>query len=99
MIKPSNSHAVMPLPPSAEQGFSPLDEELALPAAPEGATRQLLSADGAMVPLVHGEWVEVKTVAIGEIQPPVPENGELVVHTTNLGYFSRLSEAGPVPSL
>jgi len=151
----------MPLAPSAEQGFSPLDEELALlpgaltpalqehlvrlgarlpfrsvvqelaflkhvttteatirrhtetagaayvaqqtdeververtlPAAPEGATRQLLSADGAMVPLVHGEWVEVKTVAIGEIQPPVLEHGEMVVHTTHLSYFSRLAEA------
>ena len=64
-----------------------------LPTAPEGTPRQLLSADGAMVPLVHGEWAEVKTVAIGEIQPPVLENGEMVVHTTNLSYFSRLAEA------
>ena len=67
--------------------------ERTLPAAPEGATRQLLSADGAMVPLVHGEWVEVKTVAIGEIQPPVVENDEVVVHTADLSYFSRLAEA------
>jgi len=67
--------------------------ERTLPAAPEGAPRQLLSADGAMVPLVHGEWAEVKTVAIGEIQPPVLENGEMVVHTTQLSYFSRLAEA------
>ena len=67
--------------------------ERTLPAAPEGARRQLLSADGAMVPLVHGEWVEVKTVVIGAIQPPVIENGEAVVHTTNLSYFSRLAEA------
>lgn len=63
------------------------------PAAPSGAARQLLSADGAMVPLVHGEWAEVKTVAIGAIQPPVLEHGEAVVHTTQLSYFSRLAEA------
>lgn len=63
------------------------------PAAPAGAARQLLSADGAMVPLVKGEWAEVKTVAIGAIQPPVLEHGEMVVHTTQLSYFSRLAEA------
>jgi hypothetical protein len=67
--------------------------ERTLPAAPAGAVRQLLSADGAMVPLVHGEWAEVKTVAIGAIQPPVLEHGEAVVHTTQLSYFSRLAEA------
>jgi len=69
--------------------------ERTLPAAPQGATCQLLSADGAMVPLVHGEWAEVKTVAIGEIQPPVldAKRGEAVVHTTHLSYFSRLAEA------
>ncbi len=67
--------------------------EHTLPAAVEGAARQLLSADGAMVPLVKGEWAEVKTVAIGAIQPPVLEHGEAVVHTTDLSYFSRLAEA------
>lgn len=64
-----------------------------LPAAPKGAARQLLSVDGAMVPLVKGEWAEVKTVVIGAIQPPVLEHGEAVVHTTQLSYFSRLAEA------
>jgi len=67
--------------------------ERTLPPVPEGANRQLLSTDGALVPLVHGEWAEVKTVAIGEIQPPVIENGEAAVHTTQLSYFSRLAEA------
>ncbi len=67
--------------------------ERTLPTVPEGAQRQLMSTDGAMVPLVHGEWAEVKTVAIGAIQPPVLENGEAVVHTTQLSYFSRLAEA------
>src|SRR5713226_6024535 len=32
------------------------------PAAPIGPTVQYLSADGAMVPLVGGEWAEVKTL-------------------------------------
>lgn len=67
--------------------------EHTLPAAAEGAAHQLLSADGAMVPLVQGEWAEVKTVAVGEIQPPVLEQGEAVVHTTRLSYFSRMAEA------
>lgn len=65
--------------------------ERTTPLPPPGAARQLVSADGALVPLRHGEWAEVKTVAIGEIQPPALEQGELVVHTTNLSYFSRLA--------
>lgn len=67
--------------------------ERTLPAPATGAPRQLLSADGAMVPLVQGEWAEVKTVALGAIQPPVLENGEQVVHTTALSYFSRMADA------
>jgi hypothetical protein len=67
--------------------------EQTLPAVPAGAPRQLMSTDGALVPLVHGEWAEVKSVALGAIQPPVMENGEAVVHTTELSYFSRLAEA------
>lgn len=66
--------------------------ERTVPLPPSGAARQLLSADGAMVPLVHGEWAEVKTVVIGEIQPAVLEKGEPVIHTTHLSYFSRLAE-------
>lgn len=66
--------------------------ERTLPPPPSGSPRQLLSADGAVVPLRHGEWAEVKTVAIGEIQPPIVERGDPVVHTTKLSYFSRLAE-------
>lgn len=67
--------------------------ERTLPPPAPGAVRQLVSPDGAMVPLLHGEWAEVKTVAIGKIQAPVRERGEMVVHTTNLSYFSRLTDA------
>ena len=52
----------------------------------------LVSADGAMVPVLHGEWAEVKTLAIGEVAPPVLEQGEPVVHTQQLSYFSRLTD-------
>jgi hypothetical protein len=52
-----------------------------------------ISADGAMVPLLHGVWAEVKTLVIGEVQPAVVEQGEKVVHTRNLSYFSRKTTA------
>lgn len=67
--------------------------EQTLPAAPKGPAKQFLSVDGAMVPLVKGEWAEARTLVIGDIQPPVLEKEELVVHTQNLTYFSRMVEA------
>ena len=42
-----------------------------------------------MVHLVGGEWVEVKTVALGE----VTRNKRGEVYTQDLSYFSRLSDA------
>jgi hypothetical protein len=59
------------------------------PPAAKGGDKLQISADGAMVPLVHGIWAEVKTLVVGEVQPEVEENGERVVHTRNLSYFSR----------
>jgi len=41
------------------------------PSAPSGSDKMVISADGAMVPLVHGEWGEVKTLVIGEVLPAV----------------------------
>ena len=67
--------------------------EQALPEAPEGPDKQLLSVDGAMVPLVGGEWAEVKTLVLGVIEEPVMEKGEWKVHARELSYFSRLAEA------
>lgn len=67
--------------------------ERTTPPVPEGPSLQLLSADGVLVPLVHGAWTEVKTVVVGTVQPPVLEKGEPVVHTTELSYFSRLAAA------
>ncbi len=60
------------------------------PVAPETL---LVSADGAMVPVRGGEWAEVKTLAIGEVAPPVLEQGQPVVQTHHLSYFSRLVDS------
>jgi len=59
------------------------------PPAPKGAEKMQISADGAMVPLLHGIWAEVRTLVIGDVEPPQPEHGEPVVHTRKLSYFSR----------
>jgi hypothetical protein len=63
--------------------------EKEMPIAEKGADKMQISADGAMVPLLHGVWAEVRTLVIGEVQPAVEEKGEKVVHTRNLSYFSR----------
>lgn len=68
-------------------------EREALPAGP-GAEKLLLSVDGAMVPLLHGEWAEVKTLAVGVIGEAEPQGDEWVVHTSALSYFSRMTDAG-----
>lgn len=63
--------------------------EKEMPIAPKGAEKMQISADGAMVPLLHGQWAEVRTLVVGEVQPAVQERGEWVVRTRNLSYFSR----------
>lgn len=60
-----------------------------LPPAPPGAERLLLSADGAFVPLLHGEWAEVKLLVIGEVAQAAEGRGQ----TTALSYFAQLAEA------
>jgi hypothetical protein len=68
-----------------------IERDLPTPAA--GPAKQFLSVDGAMVPLTGGVWAEVKTLVIGEVQPPVISKGEPVIHTSNLSYFSRLTDS------
>lgn len=65
------------------------------PLAPPGPPKQYLSADGAFVPLVGGEWAEAKTLVIGAVGEPVldAKRDEWMVHTQNLSYFSRLATA------
>src|SRR6266705_3949658 len=60
-----------------------------VPQAPVEADKQAMSGDGAFVHLVGGEWVEVKTLVLGEVTRT--KRGE--VCTQHLSYFSRLSDA------
>jgi hypothetical protein len=60
-----------------------------LPPAPLGAERLLVSADGAFVPLLHGEWAEAKLLVIGEVT--TDSVGE--PQTRALTYFAQVAEA------
>ncbi len=62
--------------------------ERATPAPPVGPAVQQLTVDGAMVPLRHGEWGEVKTLTIGTVEPG--RDGHPTA--TELSYFSRRAD-------
>ena len=70
-----------------EEEVARLEREM--PEATGGVEKMQVSADGAMIPLLHGLWAEARTLVIGEVQPAVQEKGEWVVHTRHLSYFSR----------
>jgi hypothetical protein len=53
-----------------------------------------LSVDGAFVPLVGGEWAEVKTLVIDEVEPPKQVKGEMVIQTLH-----QLKHEGPMTVL
>lgn len=55
-----------------------------------------VGADGVMVRLVGGAWREVRTVSIGRVNPPRLVEGEERVTTTELSYFSRLTDGAEV---
>ncbi len=74
-----------------QQAVERLERET--PPAPKGPEQQFLSVDGAFVPLVGGEWAEVKTVVIGEVEPPKQVKDEIVIQTRALSYFSRLTDS------
>jgi hypothetical protein len=63
------------------------------PEVEAGPDKLLLSADGAMVPLVGGDWAEVKTLVVAEVAAPTEHEGEPVVPTHTLSYFSRMTDA------
>jgi hypothetical protein len=62
------------------------------PPAVEAGWYQV-SVDGAMVPLVHKEWAEVKTLAIGLLDQRLQADGTWQVQARALSYFSRLTDA------
>jgi hypothetical protein len=67
--------------------------EQELPGPPAGPAQMFMSVDGAHIPLVGGEWAEVKTLVIGVVQPPKVVNGETVIRTAEHSYFSRLIDS------
>jgi hypothetical protein len=69
-----------------------LEREAPVPPVPDGP-RLEVSVDGAMVPVVGPEWVEVKTVAIGVVGERTREDGSRQPLTQKLSYFSRVAEA------
>jgi hypothetical protein len=62
--------------------------ELDAPPSPAGPAVQQVSADGAMVPLVRGDWAEVRTVATGEMEQTGGEP-----HARDIAYSARLCDA------
>jgi hypothetical protein len=69
------------------------------PLPPQGPERLVLSVDGAMVPLLHGQWAEARTLAIGEPSVRSGADGQQEPHTTRLSYFSRLRDSASFAEL
>ena len=63
------------------------------PEVAAGPDKLVLSVDGAFVPVVRGEWVEVKTLVVGEVGDATLVDGQLLVPTHSQTYFSRVAEA------
>jgi hypothetical protein len=63
------------------------------PLAPPGPEQLVVSVDGAMVPLLHGVWAEARTLVVGEPCLGTNAEGELLVQTKALSYFSRLADS------
>ena len=59
----------------------------------EIAARLVLSVDGAMVPLVGGEWAEVRTMVIGEAISTDAQKAKANKRTGKHSYFSRLTDS------
>jgi hypothetical protein len=72
-------------------------EEHPRPASP-GVRRLVISSDGAYVPLVAGEWAEVRTLVIGEVAEPSGPPGQ-ECKTSALSYFSRMTDASTFADL
>lgn len=62
-------------------------------AAATSCEKLVISTDGAYVPLVKGEWAEVRTVAIGQVKEQVTTQAEHEIHTCQISYFSRMTDA------
>lgn len=63
------------------------------PEVEAGPDKLVLSVDGAFVPVLHGEWAEVKTLVVADVGEPKLVDGKTVIPTHGHSYFSRLAEA------
>ena len=63
------------------------------PAPPAGPRVLQLSLDGAMAPLVRGEWAEAKLLAVGEVLAARDAAGAPVVRAVGVSYCARLADA------
>jgi hypothetical protein len=60
----------------------------------QGCEQLVMSADGAMIPLLHGEWAEVKTLALGEVVAAAQKREDSSgVQVKKISYFSRVVDA------
>lgn len=67
--------------------------EAAMLPVPAGPPVQQLSGDGAMVPLVGGQWGEVKLLALGAVSTPAPAPADAPPQTSARSSFARLADA------
>ena len=110
--KPSESRGISPAQRAAEQGKPTQDQKMDASKRrqksrglrveqkrrkdEEEGEKLVLSSDGAMIPLVGGEYVEAKTVAIGRVQTKEKaskQRPDQQIETTHLSYFSRVTDA------
>lgn len=70
-----------------------------MPPALAGPDCLLISVDGCMVPLLHGEWAEVKTMVLGEVDTESASDGNRSVQTQQISSFSRLTDASNFATL
>ena len=61
--------------------------------------RCVFSADGAMISLVHTQWAETRTVAVGELEEQLVTENKQEIHVGHLSYFSRLADASTFTTL
>lgn len=78
--------------------------EIDAESKPEGEEKSprhrcVFSADAAMISLIHKQWVETRTAAIGEPQEKLNAQGEREIHVGKLSYFSRLADASAFTNL
>lgn len=63
------------------------------PEVEQGPDKLVLSLDGAFVPVLRGEWTEVKTLVVGEVAQGRLSDGKEGASTHSHSYFSRAAEA------